>query len=155
VLTFTISATDVDESDTLAFSTGALPSGATFNPGTRTFSWTPDFTQSGTVTVPFPVADNGTPQLTHGAQQQAKLQERPLRRTRGTSHARTPAERGRSAPLNASRKRRIAAGAGVQVQEVNRLLAQFEQMQKVMKMMRGGNLGKMLRNMKGMMPRMR
>jgi hypothetical protein len=40
----------------------------------------------------------------------------------------------------------------VQVQEVNRLLAQFEQMQKMMKMMRGGNLGKMLRNMKGMFP---
>ncbi|MGZ5089134.1 MAG: signal recognition particle protein, partial [Usitatibacter sp.] len=51
-----------------------------------------------------------------------------------------------------SRKRRIAAGAGVQVQEVNRLLAQFEQMQKMMKMMRGGNLAKMMRNMKGMLP---
>jgi signal recognition particle subunit SRP54 len=43
----------------------------------------------------------------------------------------------------------------VQVQEVNRLLSQFEQMQKVMKMMRGGNLQKMMRNMKGMMPRPR
>ena len=57
--------------------------------------------------------------------------------------------------LMASRKRRIASGAGVQVQEVNRLLTQFEQMQKMMKMMRGGNLQKMMRNMKGMLPRMR
>ena len=57
--------------------------------------------------------------------------------------------------FKASRKRRIAAGAGVQVQEVNRLLKQFEQMQKMMKMMRGGNLGKMLKNMKGMLPGMR
>ena len=46
----------------------------------------------------------------------------------------------------------FAAGAGVQVQEVNRLLAQFENMQKMMKMMRGGNLGKMLKSMKGSFP---
>jgi hypothetical protein len=49
----------------------------------------------------------------------------------------TPAERRKPELLKASRKRRIAAGAGVQVQEVNRLLAQFENMQKMMKMMRG------------------
>jgi signal recognition particle subunit SRP54 len=41
--------------------------------------------------------------------------------------------------IKASRKRRIATGAGVSVQEVNRLLNQFEQMQKMMKMMKGGN----------------
>ena len=63
-----------------------------------------------------------------------------------------PAERRKPELLKASRKRRIAAGAGVQVQEVNRLLSQFENMQKMMKMMRGGNLGKMMRNMKGMLP---
>ena len=50
----------------------------------------------------------------------------------------TPLERRKPEVLKASRKRRIAAGAGVQVQEVNRLLTQFEQMQKMMKMMRGG-----------------
>jgi len=50
--------------------------------------------------------------------------------------------------IKASRKRRIAAGAGVQVQEVNRLLNQFEQMQKMMKMMASGGLAKMMRNMK-------
>jgi signal recognition particle subunit SRP54 len=67
----------------------------------------------------------------------------------------TPLERRKPELIKATRKRRIAAGAGVQVQEVNRLLAQFEQMQKMMKMMRSGNLGKMLRGMKGMLPGMR
>ena len=57
--------------------------------------------------------------------------------------------------IKASRKRRIATGAGVPVQEVNRLLKQFEQMQQMMKMMKGGNLARMMRNMKGMMPGMR
>ena len=51
--------------------------------------------------------------------------------------------------------RGIAAGAGVQVQEVNQLLNKFEQMQKMMKMMRSGGLAKMMRNMKGMLPGMR
>jgi signal recognition particle subunit SRP54 len=64
----------------------------------------------------------------------------------------TPEERMRPEILKASRKRRIAAGAGVPVQEVNRLLNQFEQMQKMMKMMKGGNLARMLRGMKGFMP---
>jgi signal recognition particle subunit SRP54 len=67
----------------------------------------------------------------------------------------TPLERRKPELIKASRKRRIAAGAGVQVQEVNRLLTQFEQMQKMMKMMRSGNLGRMLRGMKGMLPGMR
>jgi signal recognition particle subunit SRP54 len=67
----------------------------------------------------------------------------------------TPAERRKPELLKASRKRRIATGAGVQVQEVNRLLAQFEQMQKMMKMMRSGAFGKMLKGMKGRIPGMR
>ena len=94
-------------------------------------------------------------QLTQMAQQSPELQEKSLRRTEGIIDAMTPAERRKPELIKASRKRRIAAGAGVQVQEVNRMLTQFEQMQKMMKMMRGGNLGKMLRNMKGMMPRPR
>ena len=57
--------------------------------------------------------------------------------------------------IKASRKRRIAAGAGVPVQEVNRLLNQFEQMQKMMKMMKGGNMARMMRNLKGVLPGMR
>jgi len=57
--------------------------------------------------------------------------------------------------MKASRKRRVAAGAGVQVQEVNRLLNQFEQMQKMMKQMQKGGMAKMMRGMKGMIPGMR
>ena len=67
----------------------------------------------------------------------------------------TPQERAKPELIKASRKRRIAAGAGVQVQEVNRLLNQFEQMQKMMKMMSKGGMQKMMRNMKGMLPGMR
>ncbi|MGZ5080612.1 MAG: signal recognition particle protein [Usitatibacter sp.] len=94
-------------------------------------------------------------QLTQMAQGSPQLQEKALKRTEGIINSMTPAERRKPELLNASRKRRIAAGAGVQVQEVNRLLAQFEQMQKMMKMMRSGSLGKMMRNMKGMLPGMR
>jgi signal recognition particle subunit SRP54 len=78
-----------------------------------------------------------------------------LKRTEAIINSMTPLERRKPELLKASRKRRIAAGAGVQVQEVNRLLTQFEQMQKMMKMMRSGNLGRMLRGMKGMLPGMR
>jgi signal recognition particle subunit SRP54 len=94
-------------------------------------------------------------QLTQMAQGSPELQEKQLRRTEGIINAMTPLERRKPELLKASRKRRIAAGAGVQVQEVNRLLTQFEQMQKMMKMMRSGGLAKMMRNMKGMMPGMR
>ena len=101
------------------------------------------------------LADKLPLQLTQMAQSSPELQEKALKRTEGIINSMTMAERRKPELLKASRKRRIAAGAGVQVQEVNRLLAQFEQMQKMMKMMRGGNLGKMMRNMKNMMPRMR
>ncbi|HSN19576.1 MAG TPA: signal recognition particle protein [Usitatibacter sp.] len=94
-------------------------------------------------------------QLTQMAQASPDLQEKALKRTEGIINSMTPLERRKPELIKASRKRRIAAGAGVQVQEVNRLLAQFEQMQKMMKMMRSGNLGKMLRGMKGMLPGMR
>ena len=97
-------------------------------------------------------ADKLPSQITQMANASPDLQEKALRRTEGIINAMTPAERRKPELLKASRKRRIAAGAGVQVQEVNRLLAQFENMQKMMKMMRGGNLGKMLRNMKGNFP---
>ncbi len=94
-------------------------------------------------------------QLTHAASQSPDLQEKSIRRTEGIIDAMTPLERRKPELIKASRKRRIAAGAGVPVQEVNRLLNQFEQMQKMMKMMRSGGLGKMMRNMKGMLPGMR
>jgi signal recognition particle subunit SRP54 len=67
----------------------------------------------------------------------------------------TPLERRKPELIKATRKRRIAAGSGVPVQEVNRLLTQFEQMQKMMKMMKGGGLAKMIRSVKGRMPGMR
>jgi signal recognition particle subunit SRP54 len=86
----------------------------------------------------------------------AQLQdERQLRRTAGVINSMTPQERARPELIKASRKRRIAAGAGVPVQEVNRLLNQFEQMQKMMKMMKGGNVARMMRNLKGALPGMR
>ncbi len=64
----------------------------------------------------------------------------------------TPRERRRPDVINGSRKRRIAAGAGTQVQDVNRLLKQFNQMQKMMKKMRKGGMAKMLQGMKGRLP---
>jgi signal recognition particle subunit SRP54 len=67
----------------------------------------------------------------------------------------TREERAKPELLKASRKRRIAAGAGVSVQEVNQLLNQFEQTQKVMKLVAKGGMQKMLRGMKGLLPGMR
>lgn len=81
--------------------------------------------------------------------------ERQMRRMQGIIHSMTPSERSRPETIKASRKRRIAAGAGVPVQEVNRLLKQFEQMQTMMKRMQKGGLAKMMRGMKGMLPGMR
>ena len=78
-----------------------------------------------------------------------------MRRMQGIIHSMTPSERSRPETIKASRKRRIAAGAGVPVQEVNRLLKQFEQMQTMMKRMQKGGLAKMMRGMKGMMPGLR
>ena len=76
--------------------------------------------------------------------------ERDVRRMEGIINAMTPAERHKPELIKASRKRRIAAGSGVPVQEVNRLLKQFEQMQAMMKKMKGGGLMKMMRRMGGL-----
>ena len=76
--------------------------------------------------------------------------ERDVRRMEGIINAMTPLERRKPELLKASRKRRVAAGAGVQVQEVNRLLNQFGQMQGLMKKMKGGGLAKMMKRMGGM-----
>ena len=65
----------------------------------------------------------------------------------------TPAERRNPDIIKGSRKRRIAAGSGVQIQDVNRLLKQFDQMQRMMKQISGkGGLRKLMSGMKGMMP---
>jgi len=89
------------------------------------------------------------------AVQAPQMDDKQLRRVEGIINSMTPGERVHPEIIKASRKRRIAAGAGVPVQEVNRLLAQFEQMQKMMKMMKGGNLARMMRGMKGFTPGMR
>jgi len=78
-----------------------------------------------------------------------------VRRIEGIINSMTPLERSKPELLKASRKRRIAAGAGVQVQEVNRLLKQFEQMQKVMKQFSRGGIGKLMRGVKGMLSGLR
>jgi signal recognition particle subunit SRP54 len=86
----------------------------------------------------------------------AQLQDdKQIRRIEGIINSMTREERSKPELIKASRKRRIATGAGVQVQEVNRLLNQFEQMQKMMKQMQKGGMAKMMRSMKGMMPGMR
>ena len=87
--------------------------------------------------------------------QNAQMDEKTIRRVEGIINSMTPQERAKPEILKASRKRRIAAGAGVTVQEVNRLLNQFEQVQKMMKMMSKGGTEKMMRGMKGMFPGMR
>jgi signal recognition particle subunit SRP54 len=84
------------------------------------------------------------------AAQGATLDERRVARLEGIINSMTPQERVKPELLKASRKRRIAAGAGVHVQEVNRLLNEFEQMQGMMKKMKGGGLMKMMKRMGGM-----
>ncbi|MCU0930799.1 MAG: signal recognition particle protein [Serpentinimonas sp.] len=76
--------------------------------------------------------------------------EKDIRRKEGIICSMTPQERRKPELLKATRKRRIAAGAGVHVQEVNRLLKEFEQMQGMMKKMKGGGMMKMLKRMGGM-----
>jgi len=80
--------------------------------------------------------------------------DKSINRIEGIINSMTPGERRNPALLKATRKRRIAAGAGVHVQEVNRLLNQFEQTQKMMKMVAKGGMAKMMRGMKGMLPGM-
>jgi signal recognition particle subunit SRP54 len=80
------------------------------------------------------------------------VNERKIVRIEGIINSMTPAERTKPELLKASRKRRIAAGAGVSVQEVNQLLKEFEQARKMMKMVAKGGMQKMLRGMKGFLP---
>ena len=79
-----------------------------------------------------------------------KRAERDIIRKQGIIHSMTPQERSKPELIQATRKRRIAAGAGVQVQDVNRLLNEFGQMQDMMKKMRGGGLMKMMKRLGGM-----
>jgi signal recognition particle subunit SRP54 len=85
------------------------------------------------------------------AAQGATLDERRVARLEGIINSMTPQERVKPELLKASRKRRIAAGAGVTVQEVNQLLNQFEQTQKMMKMVAKGPQ-KMMRGLRHLLP---
>ena len=76
--------------------------------------------------------------------------ERDVRRMEGIICSMTPLERRKPDLLKATRKRRIAVGAGVKVQDVNRLLNQYEQMRDMMTKMKGGGMMKMMKRMGGM-----
>lgn len=77
--------------------------------------------------------------------------DKSLRRIEGIINSMTPLERRKPEIIKATRKKRIADGAGVQVQEVNRILKQFEEAQKMMKMFSKGGMAKMMRSMGGLM----
>ncbi|MBN2887269.1 MAG: signal recognition particle protein, partial [Chromatiaceae bacterium] len=81
-----------------------------------------------------------------------KASDREMGRLLAIINSMTPHERRFPAIIKGSRKRRIALGSGTQVQDVNRLLKQFTQMQKMMKKMKGGGMAKMMRAMQGRMP---
>jgi signal recognition particle subunit SRP54 len=70
-------------------------------------------------------------------------------------HSMTPKERANPDIINTSRRRRIAAGSGTKIEDVNKLMKQFEQMRKMMKLVSGGGMKGMMSRMAGMgMPRM-
>lgn len=73
------------------------------------------------------------PGVKPGALKDAKIDEKVLAHTEAIIHAMTPKEREKPDIINASRKKRIAAGSGTSVEEVNKVLRQFEQMMKMMK----------------------
>ena len=86
----------------------------------------------------------------------SKVDDKAIGRLEGIINSMTPLERSRPELIKASRKKRIADGAGVKVMHVNQLLNQFEQTQKMMKMFtKGGGMAKMMRSMAGKLPGMR
>jgi signal recognition particle subunit SRP54 len=92
----------------------------------------------------------GMPNIPQGALDQ--VNDKHMAHMEAIIFSMTPHERRFPAVIKGSRKRRIAAGCGLQVQDVNRLLKQFQQMQKMMKKMGKGGLKNMMRGMKGGMP---
>ena len=81
-----------------------------------------------------------------------QVNDRQMLRMEAIINSMTPKERRYPDVINGSRKRRIATGSGTQVQDVNRLLKQFTQMQKMMKKMSKGGMAKMMRQFKGGLP---
>lgn len=94
--------------------------------------------------------------LPGGAQMQAQLKnvdaDKQVRRTIAIISSMTRQERRFPDTIKASRKRRIAAGSGVEVQEVNRLLRQFETTRDMMKKVASGGMAKLMRAMGGRLP---
>ncbi len=81
--------------------------------------------------------------------------DKSLRHIEAIISSMTPLERRKPELIKATRKKRIAMGSGVQVQDVNRVLNQFEEMQRMMKMFSKGGLGKLMRGMAGKIPGLR
>jgi signal recognition particle subunit SRP54 len=92
----------------------------------------------------------GVANLPKGVKEQAN--DRDLHRMVAVINSMTPQERRHPDIIKASRRKRIATGSGTQVQDVNKLLKQFMQMQKMMKKMSKGGMAKMMRGLKGRMP---
>ncbi len=84
----------------------------------------------------------------------SQMDDRQTRRLIAIINSMTPQERRFPDIIRGSRKRRISAGSGTQVQEINRLLKQFVEMQKMMKRLGKGGLARMMRGMKGKLPGM-
>ena len=88
------------------------------------------------------------PGINQSALKGATIDEKALDRTEAIILSMTPRERNKPDIINGSRRKRIAAGSGTSVEEVNRLLKQFEQMNKMMKQLTGKNSKKMMKRMK-------
>lgn len=86
------------------------------------------------------------------AQIKDKANDKSFNQMEAIINSMTTGEREKPEVIKGSRKRRIALGSGTQIQDVNRLLKQFTQMQKMMKKVSGGGMKKMMRSVKGMMP---
>ncbi|HEY9200636.1 MAG TPA: signal recognition particle protein [Gammaproteobacteria bacterium] len=81
-----------------------------------------------------------------------KVNDKDIKRLIAIIQSMTPKERAFPDIIKGSRKKRIAAGAGVQVQDVNKLMKQQQQMKKMMKKMKGGGMKKMMQMMQGKLP---
>ena len=90
------------------------------------------------------------PGMKPGALKDAKIDEKALAKTEAIIQSMTPKERENPGLLNSSRKKRIAAGSGTQVVDINRLLKQFDMMQTMAKQFSGKNMQKAMRGKKGL-----
>ena len=91
------------------------------------------------------------PGMNRSALKDAKIDEGAMARVEAIIHSMTPQERTYPSILNASRKKRVAQGSGTSVEEVNKLLKQFDQMLKMMKQFSGMGKGKQGTRMLGRM----